>query len=183
MTHPDRSYFAVGIAARSKRFRLWILYYLGPRQTSGELSSEHRLFGVTVHDWRKPVSIATIRGRLNGSNDDCSFFVLDKRVFCESLVTRLSQESFSTTASITGIRGFYGKCPSQSNIFCCVDATDELSKFRRLVEINGTKYCFIVQIHSDDHHRARFIPSQEVLGEPSGKPRMMHRLYKKYLGP
>ena len=127
------------------------------------------------------MSIATIRGRLNGSNDDCSFFVLDKRVFCESLVTRLSQESFSTTATIAAIRGFDGKCPSQSNNFCCVDATEELSEFRGLVEINGTQYCFIAQINSDDHHRARFIPSQEVLGEPSGKPRKMQPIIQEMI--
>ena len=96
-------------------------------------------------------------------------------------MTRLSQESFSTTATITGIRGFDGNYPSQSNNFCCVDATAELSEFRGLVEINGTQYCFIAQINSDDHHRARFIPSQEVLGEPSGKPRKMQPIIQEMI--
>ena len=100
-------------------------------------------------------------------------FVLDKRTICESLVTRLSQESFSTNATITRIRGFNGEAPSQSNNFCCVDATEDLSEFRGLVEINSTQYCFIAQINSDDQHHARFIPAQEVLEDPSGKPRKM----------
>lgn len=96
---------------------------------------------------------------------------MNKRTICESLVTRLTQESFSAKATITRIRGFDGKAPSQSNNFCCVDATEDLSEFRGLVEINGAQYCFIAQINSDDQHRARFIPAHEVLEEPSGTPR------------
>ena len=108
-------------------------------------------------------------------------FVLDKRTICESLVTRLSQESFSTNATITRIRGFNGEAPSQSNNFCCVDATEDLSEFRGLVEINSTQYCFIAQINSDDQHRARFIPAQEVLEDPSGTPRNMQAIIQEMI--
>ena len=108
-------------------------------------------------------------------------FVLDKRTICESLVTRLSQESFSTNATITRIRGFNGEAPSQSNNFCCVDATEDLSEFRGLVEINSTQYCFIAQINSDDQHRARFIPAQEVLEDPSGTPRKMQAIIQEMI--
>ena len=108
-------------------------------------------------------------------------FVLDKRSICESLVTRLSQESFSTNATITRIRGFNGEAPSQSNNFCCVDATEDLSEFRGLVEINCTQYCFIAQINSDDQHRARFIPAQEVLEDPSGTPRKMQAVIQEMI--
>ena len=110
-----------------------------------------------------------------------SNFVLDKRTICESLVTRLSQESFSTNASITRIRGFNGEAPSQSNNFCCVDATEDLSEFRGLIEINSTQYCFIAQINSDDQHRARFIPAQEVLEDPSGTPRKMQAIIQEMI--
>ena len=108
-------------------------------------------------------------------------FVLDKRTICESLVTQLSQESFSSNATITRIRGFDGEAPSQSNNFCCVDATEDLSEFRGLVEINCTQYCFIAQINSDDQHRARFIPAQEVLEDPSGKPRKMQAIIQEMI--
>ena len=117
--------------------------------------------------------IATKRSSGTRSNARCFIVVLDKRAFCESLVTRLAQESFDAAATITRIRGFDGQAPSQSNNFCCVDATEELSEFRGLVEINATQYCFIAQINSDDQHRARFIPAQDVLEEPSGQPRKM----------
>ena len=99
--------------------------------------------------------------------------VLNKQAFCESLVNRLARESFETDVTITRIRGFNGESPSQSNNYCCVDATEQLSEFRGLVEVNGSQYCFIAQINSDDQHRARFIPAQEVLEEPSGEPRKM----------
>ncbi|WP_156957685.1 hypothetical protein [Synechococcus sp. KORDI-52] len=99
--------------------------------------------------------------------------VLNKQAFCESLVIRLARESFETDVDITRIRGFNGESPSQSNNYCCVDATAQLSEFRGLVEVNGSQYCFIAQINSDDQHRARFIPAQDVLEEPSGKPRRM----------
>ena len=125
--------------------------------------------------------IATKLGLENGSNDFCFPFALDKRAFCESLVSRLAQESFDATATITGIRGFDGECPSQSNNFCCVDATEELSEFRGLVNINRTQYCFIAQINSDDQHRARFIPAQEVLEEASGKPRKMQPIIQEMI--
>ncbi len=108
-------------------------------------------------------------------------FVLDKRTICESLVTRLSQESFSTNATITRIRGFNGEAPSQSNNFCCVDATEDLSEFRGLVEIDSKQYCFIAQINSDDQHRARFIPAQEVLEDPSGTPRKMQAIIQEMI--
>jgi len=108
-------------------------------------------------------------------------FALDKRTICESLVTRLSQESFSNNATITRIRGFNGEAPSQSNNFCCVDATEDLSEFRGLVEINSTQYCFIAQINSDDQHRARFIPAQEVLEDPSGTPRKMQAIIQEMI--
>ncbi len=110
-----------------------------------------------------------------------SNFVLDKRTICESLVTRLSQESFSNNSTITRIRGFNGEAPSQSNNFCCVDATEDLSEFRGLVEINSTQYCFIAQINSDDQHRARFIPAKEVLEDPSGAPRKMQAIIQEMI--
>ena len=96
-------------------------------------------------------------------------------------MTLLGQESFDTAATITRIRGFDGEAPSQSNNFCCVDATEDLSEFRGLVEINGTQYCFIAQINSDDQHRARFIPAQDVLEEPSGKPRKMQPIIQEII--
>lgn len=108
-------------------------------------------------------------------------FVLDKRTICESLVTRLSQESFSANATITRIRGFDGEAPSQSNNFCCVDASEDLSEFRGLVEVNSTQYCFIAQINSDDQHRARFIPAKEVLEDPSGTPRKMQAIIQEMI--
>ena len=107
--------------------------------------------------------------------------VLDKRAFCESLVTRLGHESFDATTTISRIRGFDGEPPSQSNNFCCVDATEELSEFRGLVEISGVQYCFIAQINSDDQHRARFIPTQQVLEEASGKPRKMQPIIQEMI--
>ena len=125
--------------------------------------------------------IATKRRSGNRSNARCFSVVLDKRVFCESLVTRLGQESFDSTATITRIRGFDGQSPSQSNNFCCVDATEDLSEFRGLAEINGTQYCFIAQINSNDQHRARFIPAQDVLEEPSGKPRKMQPIIQEMI--
>ena len=96
-------------------------------------------------------------------------------------MTRLSQESFGGTASITRIRGFDGVPPSQSNNFCCVDATEVLTEFRGLIEINDTQYCFIAQINADDQHRARFIPAQEVLEEPSGTPRKMQLIIQEMI--
>ena len=135
----------------------------------------------SAEDCRKPVTIATKLGLESGSNDYCLPFALDKRAFCESLVTRLGQESFDATATITRIRGFDGDCPSQSNNFCCVDATEELSEFRGLVDINRTQYCYIPQINSDDQHRARFIPTNEVLEDPSGKPRKMQSIIQKMI--
>ena len=125
--------------------------------------------------------IATKVRRGNRSNAGCFLVALDKRAFCESLVTRLGQESFDATATINRIRGFDGEAPSQSNNFCCVDATEELSEFRGLVEINSTQYCFIAQINSDDQHRARFIPAQEVLEEPSGQPRKMQPIIQEMI--
>ena len=125
--------------------------------------------------------IATKRGTGSGSNACCYDVVLDKRAFCESLVTRLGQESFDTTATITRIRGFDGESPSQSNNFCCVDATEELSEFRGLVEINASQYCFVAQINSDDQHRAKFIPAQEILEDPSGKPRKMQPIIQEMI--
>ena len=125
--------------------------------------------------------IATKRCSGNRSNARCFSVVLDKRVFCESLVTRLGQESFDSTATITRIRGFDGQSPSQSNNFCCVDATEELSEFRGLVEINATQYCFIAQINSDDQHRARFIPAHEALEDPSGTPRKMQAIIQEMI--
>ena len=135
----------------------------------------------SAEDCRKPVTIATKLGLESGSNDYLLPFALDKRAFCESLVTRLGQESFDATATITRIRGFDGECPSQSNNFCCVDATEELSEFRGLVDINRTQYCFIAQINSDDQHRARFIPTNEVLEDPSGKPRKMQPIIQEMI--
>ena len=96
-------------------------------------------------------------------------------------MTRLGHESFDATVTITRIRGFDGKEPSKTNNFCCVDATEELSEFRGLVEINGTQYCFIAQISSNDQHRARFIPTQEVLEDPSGKPRKMQPIIQEMI--
>ena len=120
-------------------------------------------------------------GRGNRSNADCFLLALDKRAFCESLITRLAQESFDATTTITRIRGFDGEAPSQSNNFCCVDATEDLSEFRGLVEVNETQYCFIAQINSDDQHRARFIPAKDVLEEPSGNPRKMQPIIQEMI--
>ena len=50
-----------------------------------------------------------------------------------------------------------------------------------MVEINTTQYCFIAQINSDDQHRARFIPAQEVLEDPSGKPRKMQAIIQEMI--
>ena len=50
-----------------------------------------------------------------------------------------------------------------------------------LVEINAVQYCFIAQINSDDQHRARFIPVQEVLEEPSGHPRKMQPIIQEMI--
>ena len=141
----------------------------------------HQCHHGTDRSHLKPVPVATKRGTGNGSNAHCLIVVLDKRAFCESLVTRLGQESFNVTATITRIRGFDGEPPSQSNNFCCVDATEELSEFRGLVEIDATQYCFIAQINSDDQHRARFIPAQEVLEEASGKPRKMQPIIQEMI--
>lgn len=127
------------------------------------------------------VLVASKASSRNRSNSFCFLTALDKRAFCESLVTLLGQESFDTAATITRIRGFDGEAPSQSNNFCCVDATEDLSEFRGLVEINGTQYCFIAQINSDDQHRARFIPAQDVLEEPSGKPRKMQPIIQEMI--
>ena len=135
----------------------------------------------SAEDCRKPDTIATKLGLESGSNNYLLPFALDKRAFCESLVTRLGQESFDANATITRIRGFDGECPSQSNNFCCVDATEELSEFRGLVDINRTQYCFIAQINSDDQHRARFIPTNEVLEDPSGKPRKMQPIIQEMI--
>ena len=146
-----------------------------------EVMPWHQCHHGSAEDCRKPVPIATKLGLESGSNDISLSFALDKRAFCESLVTRLGQESFDATATITGIRGFDGECPSQSNNFCCVDATEELSEFRGLVDINRTQYCFIAQINSDDQHRARFIPTNEVLEDPSGKPRKMQPIIQEMI--
>ena len=127
------------------------------------------------------MSIDTKTGRGNRSNANCSLLTLDKSAFCESLITRLAQESFDENATITRIRGFDGKAPSQSNNFCCVDATEDLSEFRGLLEINDTQYCFIAQINSDDQHRARFIPAKDVLEEPSGHPRKMQPIIQEMI--
>ena len=107
--------------------------------------------------------------------------VLNQRAICELLVTRLGHESFEADATISRIRGFDGESPSQNNNFCCVDASDELSEFRGLVEINGNQYLFIAQINSKNQHRARFIPAQEVLADPSGKPRKMQSIIQKMI--
>ena len=135
----------------------------------------------TVRHRLRPVPVATKVSHGNRSNAGCFLVALDKRAFCESLVTRLGQESFDATVTINRIRGFDGEAPSQSNNFCCVDATEELSEFRGLVEINSTQYCFIAQINSDDQHRARFIPAQEVLEEPSGQPRKMQPIIQEMI--
>ena len=127
------------------------------------------------------MSIDTKTGRGNRSNANCSLLTLDKSAFCESLITRLAQESFDANATITRIRGFDGEAPSQSNNFCCVDATEDLSEFRGLLEINDTQYCFIAQINSDDQHRARFIPAKEVLENPSGTPRKMQMIIQEMI--
>ena len=97
------------------------------------------------------------------------------------MITRLSRESFGDTATCTRIRGFDGVAPSKSNNFCCVDATEQLSEFRGLVEINSCQYCFIAQINSDDQHRARFIPTKEVLEVPSGAPRKMQPIIQEMI--
>ena len=129
----------------------------------------------------RPVPLATKRGTENGSNGDHFFVVLNQRAICELLVTRLGQESFEADATISRIRGFDGESPSQNNNFCCVDASDKLSEFRGLVEINGNQYLFIAQINSKNQHRSRFIPAEEVLADPSGKPRKMQSIIQKMI--
>lgn len=111
----------------------------------------------------------------------CLLEVLDQRAFCESLVTQLGHETFDATTTISGIRGFDGEPPSEGNNFCCVEATDELSEFRGLVEINGGLFCFIAQINASDQHRARFVPAQDVLADASGKPRSMQPIIQKMI--
>ena len=107
-------------------------------------------------------------------------FVLDKRTICESLVTRLSQESFSANATITRIRGFDGEAPSQSNNFCCVDASEDLSEFRGLVEVNSIQYCFIAQINSDDRTVLdSFLPRKYL--KILGKPRKMQAIIQEMI--
>ena len=96
-------------------------------------------------------------------------------------MTQLGHESFDATTRISRIRGFDGEPPSESNNFCCVEATEELSEFRGLVEIHGGLYCFIAQINSSDQHRARFVPAQDVLEDPSGKPRTMQPIIQKMI--
>jgi hypothetical protein len=134
-----------------------------------------------IWDPIKHVPAATKQGSENGSNGDHFFVVLDQRAILELLVTRLGQESFDAEATITRIRGFDGESPSRENNFCCVDSSDEISEFRGLVEINGDQYFFIAQINSKDQHRARFIPTQEVLADPSGKPRKMQSIIQKMI--
>ena len=107
--------------------------------------------------------------------------VLDQRAFCESLVTQLGHETFDAATTISRIRGFDGEPPSESNNFCCVETTEELSEFRGLVEINGSQYCFIAQINSSDQQRARFIAAQDVLEDPSGKPRTTQPIIQKMI--
>ena len=107
--------------------------------------------------------------------------VLDQRAFCESLVTQLGHETFDASTTICGIRGFDGEPPFDGNNFCCVEATDELSEFRGLVEINGGLFCFIAQINASDQHRARFVPAQDVLADPSGEPRSMQPIIQKMI--
>ena len=59
----------------------------------------------------------------------------------------------------------------KATTICCVDATEELSEFRGLVEIDGQMICFMAQINSKDQHRSKFIPAHQVLDDPSGQPR------------
>lgn len=90
-------------------------------------------------------------------------------------------EAFDTQAQISNIRGFDGNPPIESNNYCCVDATEVISEFRGLVCINEKQYCFIAQIKADDKHRARFIPTEEVLEDPTGKPRKMQPVIQKMI--
>ena len=96
-------------------------------------------------------------------------------------MTQLGHDSFDATTSIRRIRGFDGEPPSERNNFCCVEASEELSEFRGLVEIQGGLYCFIAQINSSNQHRAHFIPAQDVLEDPSGKPRTMQPIIQKMI--
>ena len=106
---------------------------------------------------------------------------LDKASFCKSLIFRLALEAFDSQAQISNIRGYDGNPPIESNNYCCVDATEVISEFRGIVCINEKQYCFIAQIKSDDTHRARFIPTEEVLEDPTGKPRKMQSVIQKMI--
>ena len=110
-----------------------------------------------------PVPIASKGVHANMSNASFLFVALNQRAFCESLVTRLGQASFVATAKFNIACTFDGEAPFLSNIFCCVDATEDLSEFSRLEEINATQYCFIAQINSDDQHRTCFNPAKKSL--------------------
>ena len=107
--------------------------------------------------------------------------MLDKTKFCRTLITTLAHESFGEDAQVTNIRGFDGIDPSESNNFCCVDATEDLSEFRGLVEVNAVQYCFMAQINSHDQHRARFLPATDVLEDPTGQPRRMQTVIQQMI--
>ena len=104
--------------------------------------------------------------------------VLDQRAFCESLVTQLGHETFDATTTICGIRGFDGEPPFDGNNFCCVEATDALSEFRGLVEINGGLFCFIAQINASDQHRTA-VPAQDVLADSQASHDQCSRSFKR----
>ncbi len=107
--------------------------------------------------------------------------MLDKAKFCIQLIKMLVNEEFGNNVNIDKIMGFDGNPPAESNNYCCVDATEELSEFRGLVEIDGQMICFMAQINSKDQHRSKFIPAHQVLDDPSGQPRKTQEIIQKMI--
>ena len=107
--------------------------------------------------------------------------MLDKAKFCTQLIETLVIEKFGDNVHVEAISGFDGNPPAESNNYCCVDAKEEQSEFRGLVTINGELTCFMAQINSKDQHRSKFIPANQVLDEPSGRPRKMQPIIQKMI--
>ena len=107
--------------------------------------------------------------------------MLDKAKFCTELIKMLIIEEFGDKVKIDKIMGFDGNPPAESNNYCCVDATEEQSEFRGLVEINEQMNCFMAQINSKDEHRCKFIPAHQILDDPSGHPRKMQEIIQQMI--
>ena len=107
--------------------------------------------------------------------------MFDKAKFCTQLIEMLIVEEFGDKVRIDKLTGFDGNPPAESNNYCCVDANEEQSEFRGLVEIDGQISCFIAQINSNDQHRSKFIPADQVLDDPSGRPRKMQNIIQQMI--